>query len=129
MSVSGLQTSVDLGREVCELIIHPAPPSGVIEFHLDSDSESADPVELDVAPPVTIADLTAIDLKNVDNPSGPSIPASHVRFTTPQAPSQPVLVSLMNLRDLVSTLPDGIYEGKVRKGGVDVATIRAHVDN
>lgn len=129
LSFSGLQTSVDLGREVCELIIHPASPSGVLEFHLDSDSESADPVELDIAPPVTAAELTATDLKNVDNPGGPSIPASHVRFTTPKAPSQPVLVSLINLRELVSQLPDGVYEGKIRKGGVDVATIRAHVDN
>jgi hypothetical protein len=129
LSFSGLQASVDLGREVCELIIHPISPSGALEFHLDGKSESADPIELDVTPPVTLGELKATDLKNVDNPGGPSIPASHVRFTTPQAPSQPVLVSLTELRDLVATLPDGTYEGKIRKGGVEIATIRALVDN
>ena len=129
LSFSGLQTSVDLGRSVCELVIHPLAPSNEVEFVLDQHSESADPVELRVTPPVATGDLTATDLKNVDNPGGPSIPASHVRFTTPEAPSQPVLVSLTKLGNLVAGLPDGTYEGKIRKAGVDIATIRAIVDN
>jgi hypothetical protein len=129
LSWSGLQTSVDLGRSVCELIVHPVSPSNEVEFILDQHSESADPVALRVTPPVTAGELSATDLKNVDNPGGPSIAASHVRFTTPEAPSEPVLVSLTKLGGLVAGLPDGTYEGKVRKAGVDIATIRAIVDN
>jgi hypothetical protein len=131
LSLSGMQASVDLGKAACELIIHPFAPSGsgVVEFFLDADSQAADPVELDVASPVTASELTATDLRNVANPSGPSIPASHVRFTTPSAPSQPVLVSLSELGQLVPTLPDGTYEGKIRKAGTDVGTIRVIVYN
>lgn len=129
LSLSGLQTSVDLGRAACELIIHPCAPSGppLVEFHLDGDSQAADPVELDVTPPVEIAQLSATDLRNVDNPNH-LIPAANVRFTTPGQPSAPVLVSLINLTTIVPNLPDGTYEGKIRRGGVDIATIRALLD-
>lgn len=129
LSLSGLQTSVDLGRTACELIIHPCAPSGPpeVEFQLDGRSQAADPLELEVTPPVEVSRLTATDLKNVDNPTH-RIPAANVRFTTPGQPDQPVLVSLINLGQIVPNLPDGTYEGKIRNGGVDIATIRAILD-
>lgn len=133
LSFSGLQASVELGKAACDLIIHPFGPSasGVVEFFLDGDSQAADPVQLDLATPVTASDLTATDLKNVARPTGPSIPGSHVRFSTPSAPSQPVLVSLSDLGKLIPTLPDGTYEGNIRKTstGTDVGTVRVIVDN
>jgi hypothetical protein len=129
LSFSGLQTSVNLGRAALDLIIRPTGGSDELEFRLDKNSEAADPLELEVQGAVATGDLSATDLKNVDNPRGPSIPGSHVEFTTPGQPSEPVLVALVELVKLVSKLPDGTYEGKVRKGGVDIATIRAVVDN
>jgi hypothetical protein len=128
LSYRGVQTSFSLGRAALDLIMNPTA-SGELDFRLDKNSEAADPVELDVAGPVSAADLSASDLKNIDNPRGPSIPGAHVQFTTPGEPSEPVLVALVDLGKLVAKLPDGTYEGKVRKGGVDIATIRAVVDN
>lgn len=130
LSFRGLQSSVDLGRSVFELVVRPLTPSNEVEFVLDRHSESADPMPLHLTSPVAAGELTATDLKDADNPGGPFIPAAHVRFTTPEAPSQPVLVSLTKLGNLVAGLPDGTYEGKIRKvGGGDVAIIRAIVDN